>query len=44
MIAKWHLSPWLFEEDGRNSSIGYENVRTWQDDNLSGVLIGCGIL
>ena len=34
-----HLSPWLFEEDGRNSSIGYENVRTWQDDNLSHKII-----
>ena len=34
-----HLSPWLFEEDGRNSSIGYENVRTWQDDNLNHKII-----
>ena len=34
-----HLSPWLFEEDGRNSSIGYENVKTWQDDNLSHKII-----
>ena len=34
-----HLSPWLFEEDGRSSSIGYKNVRTWQDDNLSHEII-----